>query len=90
MTARHVWLPLRASGGGVSAAWWTPTTSPPFRPCAPVVTADVSAEDTYNVATIQAAREEVKRGACAFPVHVVCTAKRHPDLRVDKACRRGA
>lgn len=56
---------------------------------APVVTVGSSADDTYYP-TIQAAREKAKRGACVLPVHVVCTAKRHPDLRVDKACRRGA
>lgn len=70
VTVHHVRLPLGAYGGRVGSLVETDYFAAVQAMRAPVVTLGLSAEDTYD-ATVRAAREEVKRGSCVFPVYVV-------------------
>lgn len=70
VTVNRVRLPLGAYGGRVGSLVETDYFAAVQAMRTPVVTLGFSAEDHYD-ATVRAAREEVKRGKCVFPIYVV-------------------
>jgi ubiquinone/menaquinone biosynthesis C-methylase UbiE len=70
VTVNNVRLPLGAYGGRVGNLVETDYFAAVQAMRAPVVTLGISTEENYD-ATVRAAREEVKRGKCVFPIYVV-------------------
>jgi ubiquinone/menaquinone biosynthesis C-methylase UbiE len=70
VTVRQVDLPLGPYGGRVGALVETDYFAAIDAMRAPVVALGLAPEDTY-LATVRAARDEVRRGRCLFPIHVV-------------------
>jgi SAM-dependent methyltransferase len=70
VTVRRVDLPLGAYGGRVGSLVETDYFAAIAAMRAPVVALGLAPEETY-LATVQAAREEVRQGQCVFPVYIV-------------------
>ncbi|HEX9036389.1 MAG TPA: methyltransferase domain-containing protein [Ktedonobacterales bacterium] len=69
VTVRQVNLPLGQYGGRVGGLVETDYFAAIDAMRAPVVALGMAPEDTY-LATVQAARAEVRRGGCLFPIYV--------------------
>jgi SAM-dependent methyltransferase len=70
VTVRQLDLPLGAYGGRVGSLVETDYFAAIDAMRAPVLALGMASEDAYT-ATVQAARDEVRRGRCTFPIYVV-------------------
>lgn len=69
VTVRDVPLPLGQYGGRIGTMVETDYFGAVTAMHAPIVSLGIASEDDYDL-TVQAAREEVRRGKCTFPVYV--------------------